>query len=91
MVASVCRRVRFLFVIFHTPCLLVEIDRSHGQIVREHFLISELAVRRAVNQLALDHDFEPIGDMRSTADYRIRVAKNLLERLYLDLAGDAVR
>ena len=39
---------------------------------------------------ALEDDFEPISDMRSTADYRIRVAKNLLERLYLDLAGDAV-
>ena len=39
---------------------------------------------------ALEDDFEPISDMRSTADYRMKVAKNLLKRLYLDLAGDPV-
>ena len=40
---------------------------------------------------ALEDDFEPISDMRSTADYRMRVAKNLLKRLYLDLAGDTAQ
>ena len=39
----------------------------------------------------LEDDFEPISDMRSTADYRMRVAKNLLKRLYLDLTGDTVQ
>ena len=37
---------------------------------------------------ALDVDFEPISDMRATADYRLQVAKNLLKRLYLERAGE---
>ncbi len=39
----------------------------------------------------LDKDFEPISDMRATADYRKRVAKNLLRRFYLETNGDAVQ
>ncbi len=37
---------------------------------------------------ALAKDFEPIDDMRATADYRLRVAQNLLKRLYLDSRGE---
>jgi xanthine dehydrogenase small subunit len=33
---------------------------------------------------ALDDDFEPLSDMRSSADYRSEVSKNLLERLFLE-------
>ncbi|MBT8101247.1 MAG: FAD binding domain-containing protein, partial [Gammaproteobacteria bacterium] len=36
---------------------------------------------------ALAEDFTPIGDMRATADYRLRVAQNLLRRLYLETTG----
>ena len=38
---------------------------------------------------ALDDDFSPISDMRSTAEYRQRVCGNLLKRFYLDSSGSA--
>ena len=39
---------------------------------------------------ALDRDFTPLSDMRSTAAYRQRICRNLLQRFYLDTtdAGD---
>jgi len=37
---------------------------------------------------ALTRDFTPIDDMRASADYRMRVAQNLLKRLALDLDGE---
>jgi xanthine dehydrogenase small subunit len=46
---------------------------------------SEDSVQRAMQALA--DDFEPIGDMRSTADYRLRVSQNLLRRLYMETTG----
>lgn len=40
-------------------------------------------------QAALDADFQPLTDMRASADYRRTVAKNLLQRFYLELTdGD---
>jgi xanthine dehydrogenase small subunit len=33
---------------------------------------------------ALDDDFEPLSDMRASADYRSEVSKNLLDRLFLE-------
>ncbi len=36
---------------------------------------------------SLTEDFKPIDDMRSTADYRLRVAQNLLRRLFLETTG----
>ncbi|MDX1482247.1 MAG: xanthine dehydrogenase small subunit [Woeseiaceae bacterium] len=38
---------------------------------------------------ALDDDFDPISDQRASADYRRRVAANLLLRFLLDASGDA--
>lgn len=35
-------------------------------------------------QQALAQDFSPLSDMRATADYRLRVASNLLERFWLE-------
>ena len=46
----------------------------------------EANVKRAMQALA--SDFSPIDDMRATADYRLRVAGNLLFRLWLETAGD---
>ena len=46
---------------------------------------TEATVDRGMRALA--DDFEPIDDMRSTADYRLRVAQNLLRRLYLETTG----
>lgn len=38
--------------------------------------------------LALDQDFTPISDMRSSAGYRQQVCKNLLKRFYLESGAD---
>jgi xanthine dehydrogenase small subunit len=35
-------------------------------------------------------DFQPIGDMRASAAYRLRAAANLVRRLQLDTAPGAV-
>jgi xanthine dehydrogenase small subunit len=47
---------------------------------------NEDAIKRAM--LALDEDFSPISDMRSSAEYRRQVCKNLLLRFYLQTSGD---
>ena len=38
---------------------------------------------------ALDRDYNPIGDMRATGEYRGQVARNLLLRFYLETTGAA--
>jgi xanthine dehydrogenase small subunit len=48
----------------------------------------EEAVR--IGTEALEHDFSPISDMRSTAEYRRTISGNLLQRFYLDSTGSAV-
>lgn len=47
---------------------------------------NEAGVKQGMQALA--KDFAPIDDMRSTADYRLRVAQNLLRRFYLDTSGE---
>ena len=47
---------------------------------------TEATVRSAATALA--GDFRPLTDFRATADYRTRVAANLLQRLWLDAGGD---
>ncbi|HSN32597.1 MAG TPA: xanthine dehydrogenase small subunit, partial [Ideonella sp.] len=47
----------------------------------------EAALRAAQDALALD--FEPLTDMRASAAYRLQVAGNLLERLWLETRRDA--
>lgn len=37
---------------------------------------------------AMAKDFSPISDMRASEDYRLRVAENLLDRYFADLAGE---
>ncbi len=39
---------------------------------------------------ALEDDFSPISDMRATAAYRMRIAKNLLYRFWLDVANQNI-
>ena len=39
-------------------------------------------------QQALEEDFQPISDVRASADYRLQVAKNLLERMRLELSNE---
>jgi xanthine dehydrogenase small subunit len=47
---------------------------------------NEQSIAAAMSALA--KDFTPIDDMRASADYRLRVAQNLLRRLYADLGED---
>lgn len=39
---------------------------------------------------ALSKDFQPISDVRASLDYRLQVAKNLLDRISLELSGTAI-
>ncbi len=41
--------------------------------------------------LALAEDFQPIGDMRASADYRLLAAQNLVRRFYLESDGQVVQ
>lgn len=38
---------------------------------------------------ALDHDFQPLSDLRASASYRRRAARNLLLRFWLETRADA--
>ena len=40
---------------------------------------------------ALALDFQPLSDMRASAEYRMNVAQNLLTRLHHELAGHLTR
>jgi xanthine dehydrogenase small subunit len=39
---------------------------------------------------ALSQDYTPITDMRASRDYRLQVARNLLDRFYLEHGGATV-
>ena len=39
-------------------------------------------------QAALAQDFKPMSDMRASADYRLKVAQNLIQRLWLETRTD---
>ena len=39
-------------------------------------------------KLALAQDFKPLSDMRASADYRLQVAQNLIQRLWLETRAD---
>ncbi|MDX1506998.1 MAG: xanthine dehydrogenase small subunit [Woeseiaceae bacterium] len=47
---------------------------------------NDATIDRAATALA--DDFEPLTDMRASAAYRLRVAQNMLRRLYLETRGD---
>jgi xanthine dehydrogenase small subunit len=51
-------------------------------------LFDELAIARA--GVALASEFYPISDCRGSADYRLRVAQNLLRRFYVSATRQAV-
>jgi xanthine dehydrogenase small subunit len=40
---------------------------------------------------ALPHDFTPLSDMRASADYRMKVAQNLLTRFWLEQSGQPAK
>jgi len=49
---------------------------------------NETTVRPAMKKLA--EDFQPISDMRSSADYRLAVCQNLLYRLWLESSDQSI-
>jgi xanthine dehydrogenase small subunit len=49
---------------------------------------SDDAVARAMQ--ALDADFQPLSDMRASADYRMLVAKNLLRKFWMETTNPDV-
>jgi xanthine dehydrogenase small subunit len=51
-------------------------------------LWNEDSVRDAMQ--ALKKDYQPISDMRSTAQYRSKVSQNLLYRFWLDVSGEEI-
>ena len=55
---------------------------KHAEAALVGHLWTEAAAQAAGAVLA--KDFAPLTDMRATADYRLRVAQNLLQRLYLE-------
>ena len=53
----------------------------------EKILLKSLFTEKIINKAkdALDEDFKPIGDMRASGQYRMQVAKNLLEKFYVEV------
>ena len=49
---------------------------------------TEATAHRAMD--AVGEDFAPIDDLRASADYRLRVAKNLFSRLYMETTDPAL-
>jgi len=49
-------------------------------------LVDEMTIERAVAALA--EDYSPITDMRASAGYRLKAARNLLRRFFLENGGD---
>lgn len=40
---------------------------------------------------ALSKDFQPLSDVRASADYRMKVAQNLLQRFYFEMTNKAIK
>ena len=59
---------------------------AHAEAALVGQLWDEAAVERA--QAALAQDFKPLSDMRASAEYRMRVAQNLLTRFWLETRAD---
>ncbi len=57
----------------------------------EKTLLDQPLEPRVIEQAkaALDRDFQPISDVRASATYRMDVAKNLLDRICLELSGNS--
>jgi xanthine dehydrogenase small subunit len=58
---------------------------AHAEAALRNQAWSEVAVRAAMQMLA--RDFEPITDMRASAQYRLKAAQNLLFKFFLETAG----
>ena len=56
----------------------------------EAALVGKPWTQSSVNaaKLALAQDFKPLSDMRASADYRMQVAQNLIQRLWLETRAE---
>ena len=50
---------------------------------------NEETIRKA--QAAFETDYQPITDMRASAEYRLLAAQNLLRRFHLETTGQGAR
>ncbi|HET9148048.1 MAG TPA: FAD binding domain-containing protein, partial [Acetobacteraceae bacterium] len=55
---------------------------AHAEAALRGACWNEAAIRRAMD--ALEHDFTPLSDFRASSGYRLRVARNLLWRFWLE-------
>jgi xanthine dehydrogenase small subunit len=60
---------------------------SHTEAVLAGQPWTETTLRAA--RTALATDYTPLADMRASAEYRMKVAQNLLERFYLETRPDS--
>jgi xanthine dehydrogenase small subunit len=60
---------------------------AHAEAVLQGQLWDETHARLAM--AALQHDYQALSDMRASADYRLKLARNLLWRFYLETREDA--
>ncbi len=58
---------------------------THTEVALIGSMVAAPALQTA--RAALEQDFQPIGDMRASAAYRMLAAQNLLARFFLDIAG----
>ena len=61
----------------------------HCESVLQNSILNDSTMRKAA--AALEKDFSPISDARASAEYRIQVAKNLLQRFHLEILGDEIK
>jgi xanthine dehydrogenase small subunit len=60
---------------------------AHAEAILHGQAWSETRVRLAM--AAMEQDYQPLSDMRASGDYRLKVARNLLWRFYLETRTDA--
>ncbi|GAB2910318.1 xanthine dehydrogenase small subunit [Paraburkholderia jirisanensis] len=60
---------------------------AHTQAALNGSMWDEAAARRAMDALA--SDYQPLTDMRASSTYRLKVARNLLWRFYLETRAEA--
>ena len=60
----------------------------HCEAALQGQLRNEETINKGMDAFA--KDFEPITDVRASADYRLRGGQNLLRRLYLETRGELI-
>jgi xanthine dehydrogenase small subunit len=58
---------------------------GHAETALQGPVWNEANIRAAMR--AMEHDFQPLTDMRASADYRLKVARNLLLKFFLETSN----